>query len=345
MQPGFCKDPLAKEFLLERWYETEFIVFEYLSTLSFNESEQLVLNEARQFPNILTENIVNKAFEDPDNPNKSKKFNNHEQDLSEKIIRTDNRCWGYPALLRKDPLRQELVELGITIESIHDYTRSTDKKIDEQESTIDSSQPVESDRIRLFLGNQTKSFDSPNKLHSNSLIDFLSKAALLEAQLRESAFSWLPEDTFNLKEEYLALRRASGVRPIFHGKWHQPVPERDAATPILLQLDDSEGLLTYDRALRKLEGTVNVTARKFLHLHFNLWHHADSIGQPPIAMPNLADLLESNKQGYMELNESRRMRSSELHYIDHPKIGIITQIQEVKVPDDLIRRFISSTKT
>ena len=135
------------------------------------------------------------------------------------------------------------------------------------------------------------------------------------------------------------------MRPIYHGRWRQPVPERDEAIPILLQLNGSDGLLTYDRNLHKLEGTVHVTAKKFLHLYFNLWHHADAIGQAPMAMPNTADLLESNKQGYMKLYESRRMRSSELHYIDHPKIGIIAQVEEVKLPSILEELFALSAKT
>ena len=135
------------------------------------------------------------------------------------------------------------------------------------------------------------------------------------------------------------------MRPIYHGRWRQPVPERDEAIPILLQLNGSDGLLTYDRNLHKLEGTVHVTAKKFLHLYFNLWHYADAIEQAPMAMPNIDSLLESNKQGYMELDESRRMRSSELHYMDHPKIGILAQIEEVKVPDTLTELLKSSTKT
>ena len=148
-----------------------------------------------------------------------------------------------------------------------------------------------------------------------------------------------------MKEEYLALRRARGISPIHHGKWRQPVPERDAAIPILLQLNGVDRSLTFDRDLHKLEGTMHITAKKFLHLYFNLWHHADAMGQAPIAMPSTVDLLKSNTHGYMELIESRRMRPSELHYIDHPKIGIIAQIEVVKLPNTLKEMFALSTKT
>ena len=64
-----------------------------------------------------------------------------------------------------------------------------------------------------------------------------------------------------------------------------------------------------------------------------------------MAVPGTADLLKSDKQGYMELIETRRMRSSELHYLDHPKIGIIAQIEEVTLPSALEELFALSTKT
>ncbi len=39
--------------------------------------------------------------------------------------------------------------------------------------------------------------------------------------------------------------------------------------------------------------------------------------------------------GYMQLHESRRMRSGELHYLDHPKLGILVRIDPVQIPDSL----------
>ena len=345
---GICNDQTAKDFLIERWYETEFIVFEYLPTLSFNESEQLVLNETRQWPSLLMKNIdikPNEVFSASPNLTKLKNSNSFENELLEEIARIDDRCWGYPALPRKDPLREELSDLGITITRIDNFHRFSDKEIDYPISTMNIDEPVKPTKINPLPQGQTKNQKPSQRLNSNSLIDFLSAAAQFETQLRRTAFDWLPKETFNLEKEYLALRRARWVRPIHHGRWRQPVPERDAAIPILLQLNGSDRLLTLDKNLHKLEGTVHVTAKKFLHLYFNLWHHADAIGQAPMVMPRTVDLLESNTQGFMKLSESRRMRSSELHYFDHPKIGIIAQIEEVKLPSFLEELFALSTKT
>ena len=348
IKSGYCSDQTAKDFLIERWYETEFIVFEYLSTLAFNESEQLVLTETRQLPSLLVKNTKTKSNQLlPDSPGLTDLVisNSYENELLEEIIRIDNRCWGYPALPRKDPLRKELLEFGITLERIDDFQRSYHKEIDHEVLTIEHDGPVKQTEVEGFLQHHTANDNPPPKLNSSSLVAFLAEAAKFEKLLRSSAFKWLPKETFSLNDEYLSLRRARGVRPIYHGRWRQPVPERDAAIPILLQLDGSDGLLTYDRNLHKLEGTVHVTAEKFLHLYFNLWHHVDAIGQAPMAVPNTVDPIKSHKHGYMELIESRRMRPSELHYLDHPKIGIIAQIEEVKLPSALEELLASSIKT
>jgi hypothetical protein len=38
---------------------------------------------------------------------------------------------------------------------------------------------------------------------------------------------------------------------------------------------------------------------------------------------------------YFELNESRRMRSKELHYLDHPALGIVVKITPLETPESL----------
>jgi hypothetical protein len=42
------------------------------------------------------------------------------------------------------------------------------------------------------------------------------------------------------------------------------------------------------------------------------------------------------KTAYFELNESRRMRSKELHYLDHPAMGIIVKITPVEASLELV---------
>lgn len=87
IKPGYCGNQTAKDFLIERWYETEFIVFEYLSTLPFNEPEELVLTKTRQWPSLLVKNSstkTNEELQDSPDLNNLIKTNNYETKYSKK---------------------------------------------------------------------------------------------------------------------------------------------------------------------------------------------------------------------------------------------------------------------
>ncbi|MBV1905373.1 MAG: peptidoglycan binding protein CsiV [Pseudomonadales bacterium] len=45
---------------------------------------------------------------------------------------------------------------------------------------------------------------------------------------------------------------------------------------------------------------------------------------------------------WMQLSESRRMRSTELHYLDHPKFGVLLRIDPVKIPEQLSTLWIEA---
>ncbi len=106
IKSGYCSDQSAKDFLIERWYETEFIVFEYLSTLPFNEPEELELTKTRQWPSLLVKNSSTKSNEvlpDSTDLNNLIESNNHENELLEEITRIDNRCLGVSSPTKKRP--------------------------------------------------------------------------------------------------------------------------------------------------------------------------------------------------------------------------------------------------
>ena len=42
---------------------------------------------------------------------------------------------------------------------------------------------------------------------------------------------------------------------------------------------------------------------------------------------------------YLQLSESRRMRSEEIHYLDHPKLGLVVRIDPLVYPEALIEAF------
>jgi hypothetical protein len=101
----------------------------------------------------------------------------------------------------------------------------------------------------------------------------------------------------------------------------------------------------------KLEGHVAVTVGRYLHLAATLWYHADNLGLAPVPLPIsiLANRAQPPSQVdarlHMVLHESRRMRSGDLHYLDHPKFGVIVRIDPIEIPDELKQAWQALTET
>lgn len=174
----------------------------------------------------------------------------------------------------------------------------------------------------------------------------------------EQAMLLLPEEDFILKDQARRLSR-NRQRILFHGAWHQPMVEDRDEPSILI----SGGELFDEH--HELEGSINVYLRNYLHIKTDLWlsRFATNFGQegrpwpklpwPPNRPPEpgkgikiddggtgLWHQFNQNRNDEYEailaqpyvvenvvlVQQSRRMRSSELHYIDHPEVGILIKV-------------------
>jgi hypothetical protein len=117
-------------------------------------------------------------------------------------------------------------------------------------------------------------------------------------------FPALPAEKFKLTAFEDRLRRARDYRPIAHIGWTQPGFPRDAARffNIAALVPQASGL----------SGQVALSRGRYLHLTLDL------VYSPPVADGE-------TPQRYV-LQQSRRMRSNERHYIDHPKFGVIAVV-------------------
>lgn len=97
------------------------------------------------------------------------------------------------------------------------------------------------------------------------------------------------------------LRRSRSYRPLAHFGWTQPGYARNAAPSISI-----DGLVPADSGV---SGKVALSRGRYLHLTLDLAF------TPP----------DAPGERYV-LRQSRRMRSNERHYIDHPKFGVIAVI-------------------
>ena len=177
------------------------------------------------------------------------------------------------------------------------------------------------------------------RLAPHPLLDLLSTAARQQQALRRESYRWLPQRTHTLGAQARRLRNTPGLDIIWHGRWLQPVPSRAAGEPLMLaaQATPSQG---------RLSGTLQITLGRFLHFGAKLWLE-QAIGkpcpksseeQPPraeVASCDNPDPRSRQLEGeaaaipYMRLDQTRTMRSGELHYIDHPRMGVLVRVDPI----------------
>ena len=135
-------------------------------------------------------------------------------------------------------------------------------------------------------------------------------------------------EKFSLASEVESFEKSRDYRVIGHFSWFQPIAEEDSSVPLLIETDKFKG--------SKIFGTLNVYKKRFLHSDFNFFL-ADEVEESESQELRLFLTRESpeeyvilSKEDSMKLNyqlkQSRKLKSGELHYIDHPKFGIIYRI-------------------
>lgn len=128
------------------------------------------------------------------------------------------------------------------------------------------------------------------------------------------------------------LRGSRQYRPVLHWRWRQPGWNQASARPVHIQIPTGSILpLTSPPALLDktllarlrtliaqrqpappdqplLDGTVSLSVTQFPHLSVDLVYMDKDTGLP------------------VQLRETRRMPVGELHYLDHPRFGVLAQV-------------------
>ena len=118
-----------------------------------------------------------------------------------------------------------------------------------------------------------------------------------------------------------SLRRSAHYRPLLHAAWRLPGVRHDAArqahVSARLADSDAEGADGDGGERPTVQGTVKVSLARYLHVHIDLLYIRPASGNvtAPEAVPTRFRLVLE-----------RRMRSRELHYIDHPLFGVLMWI-------------------
>ena len=129
------------------------------------------------------------------------------------------------------------------------------------------------------------------------------------------AFRLLDRAGLSLNRVRNTLRRSARYRPFLHAGWRLPGLSRNAARPAYIGAGlAAEGDGNDPPAVH---GTVKVSVARYLHVELDLLYRPSGadVAAAPEGTPT-----------WFRLRSERRMRSRELHYIDHPLFGVLVRI-------------------
>ena len=147
------------------------------------------------------------------------------------------------------------------------------------------------------------------------------------------AFRLLGRSAFKLRGVYNQLDRSPDFQPVLHLAWHQPGYSKRRAKRAHVRswgaTDGLDGNTEFGFASRAtIDGTVKVHLGKYLHVNADLIYYRKRFqgsGEEPSANPRPPELFR--------LTAHRRMRSRELHYLDHPLFGLLVMITPYVAPE------------
>jgi hypothetical protein len=151
----------------------------------------------------------------------------------------------------------------------------------------------------------------------------------VKVQVYPEPFEMIDEKSLRLAGTLRSLRRSTAYQTLLHVGWLQPGSVKDGKVYL------SAGGAAPDKSL---EGTVQVNLSRFLHLGVDLVLNTPVTSAPSAPVSAVANVdvddptLPAAPATRFRLTESRRMRSQELHYFDHPKFGVVAQITPYQLP-------------
>lgn len=154
--------------------------------------------------------------------------------------------------------------------------------------------------IELILFTQPESQQDEEWPAETDAPDTLFSKDVLDSSNANATVELLKPDEKKLTASAYALKR-KGYQVLVHTAWRQPVNSRAHPDWLMIQRPN-------------LNGMVRMVKGRYLHFYTDLVLQSEYTGQAyPVKL-------------------HRRMRSNELHYIDHPLLGVLIQAKRYEPP-------------
>lgn len=185
----------------------------------------------------------------------------------------------------------------------------------------------------------------------------IQKNSITSSQALETPFTNSGVAFENKRERF---EKYKNLQLVWNKRWRQPIPEKEHANKQenLIKID-LRSALNFAQASKspealidiEISGEVFLYRSRYLHLvtdlkvqHWQSLANKSKLDKKALIFPNhkntLENIIPSNNSTPLiainevplraaEIKQSRRMRSKELHYIDHPMLGILVRVTPI----------------
>jgi hypothetical protein len=161
-----------------------------------------------------------------------------------------------------------------------------------------------------------------------------------ENQADENLATNIIENEVNSLEKYITrLEKSTRYNVLTHKAWRQA--GLDAESAIDIYIDSTENKITRNKltstadtdanssiAKSSIKGTVKIILGRYLHVYTDMIYQKPNSLYAPVESP-----IDNKRYKEYLIKSHRRMRSNELHYIDHPLVGMLVMAQPVELPE------------
>jgi hypothetical protein len=160
------------------------------------------------------------------------------------------------------------------------------------------------------------------------------------------AYLLLDDRRKRLNGVYRVLKLSSEYRPLIHLTWQQPATERRESRFVHLQKLDGEAAIPVvdtnitdaepeflDEIImsnRIIDGSIRIRSGFYLHADVDLSYFKDLPAENKILRSSEESFTGATDKTVIALKESRKIKLNEIHYFDHPMLGVILQVSRLQ---------------
>ncbi|HEY4731873.1 MAG TPA: CsiV family protein [Gammaproteobacteria bacterium] len=170
-----------------------------------------------------------------------------------------------------------------------------------------------------------------------------AKSPAITAPALPETYPLVTNKDFKLAKQDTLLSDSGQYRPLLHVAWRQPVLSQETAKAVhifssmmqadgpassneTLALPPQDGTSIQQNAdstapLNVIDGTIKIALGKYLHMDMDLLYRTKAAARDEVDIFGFRK--EEDSPSVFRMQQSRRVRSGEVHYFDHPAFGVI----------------------